>query len=79
MLNQKIRELEEELQLVIDTKCKDSFAFIEKAKNDETNATVGSPEHEDASYKMNQSEFTVNSGPDRNVNKLKEDMDQINE
>lgn len=79
MQNQRIRELEEELQQVIDTKCKDSFAFIEKAKNDETTATVGGPEEqEDMSYKMNQSE-SVNSGPDRNVNRLKEDLDQIDE
>ena len=77
--NQRIHELEEELQQVLDTKCKDSLAFIEKARNQDTNDV----ELEDISYNLAlNSEFTANSGAatDRgNANRLREDMDQINE
>ena len=84
MHHSRIQELEAELQNVVDTKCKDSFAFIENAKNYQTNEAVVDGENEDMSYKLGigQSEFTVNSGAgtDRgNGHGLKEDLDQINE
>lgn len=80
--NQRISELEEELQKVIDAKCKESFAFIEKARghgNEMIEERTDSANDDQSCSKsgLDHSKLTANSSSSngRNVNGLREDID----